>query len=263
MNSLSSSESSTQHTHNSDTKSITNYTRYDYARSFDVAVGPEKKLFTLCHDFFTERSGFFKAARSSRWLGQPETPTDLSYHDPEDFSNYLELIYKGEGVYVTDELKRQCGQDLSGDEWNAFRAQVDSNYEASIKLYILADKLEDLKSANMIMDDMICLSDETGMLPPMPQMHVIYDSTPQRGPLRRMLRYSTIYEVHKDYFDDSKKGDHPEELLLDIAREHLKIKHSHKKGKTISNFYTKSLKDFSKRRYHQHNDKNPKCAKVE
>ena len=56
---------------------------YDLTKSFDVLVGkePNQQRFTVYHDLLVHRSGFFKAARSSRWT-QPDQPTTLVDHDP-------------------------------------------------------------------------------------------------------------------------------------------------------------------------------------
>jgi hypothetical protein len=43
----------------------------------------------------TQRSEFFRAARSSQWLTDPAKPADLEDDDPEIVSGYLSCVYFG------------------------------------------------------------------------------------------------------------------------------------------------------------------------
>jgi hypothetical protein len=47
------------------------------------------------HDILTRRSKFFHAARSGRWITQPEQATTLDDHEPEVFSVYLHCVSFG------------------------------------------------------------------------------------------------------------------------------------------------------------------------
>ena len=141
--------------------------RYDFTQTFDVLVGPEKKRFTVYHDMMTDRSGFFKAARSSRWTDDPRTPTDLTDHDPEDFANYLQLVYGGGCIPPDEELTQYVKDGTPEARSSAAYRLYNDHYEALFKLYILADKLEDLKAANLVMDEILHFGDEfSRFLPP-------------------------------------------------------------------------------------------------
>ena len=57
--------------------------RYDFGNTFEVLVGakPDQQSFTVHHDIATQRSGFFRAARSNRWT-DPTKPTELVDDEP-------------------------------------------------------------------------------------------------------------------------------------------------------------------------------------
>ena len=71
--------------------------RYNLTKSFDVLVGkePEQQRFTVYHDLLTQRSEFFRAARSERWSHDPTKPTTLDDVTVEVFSAYLHCVNFG------------------------------------------------------------------------------------------------------------------------------------------------------------------------
>ena len=71
--------------------------RYNLTKSFDVLVGkePDQQRFTVYHDLLTERSEFFRAARSERWSHDPTKPTTLDDVTVEVFSAYLHCVNFG------------------------------------------------------------------------------------------------------------------------------------------------------------------------
>lgn len=70
---------------------------YDLTKTFDVLVGkdPDQQRFTVYHDLLTQRSEFFRTARSGRWIAKPDQPTTLDDHEPEIFSVYLPCVNFG------------------------------------------------------------------------------------------------------------------------------------------------------------------------
>jgi hypothetical protein len=71
--------------------------RYDLGKTFEIVVGkqPNQKSFTAYHDLLTQRSEFFRAARSERWSQDPKKPTTLDDVDVEIFSTYLHCVNWG------------------------------------------------------------------------------------------------------------------------------------------------------------------------
>lgn len=69
----------------------------DLSSTFDVLVGQgsSQQSFTVYTHVLTESSEFMRAARSSQWLADPKKPVDLTDGDPEVFSAYLNIVYRG------------------------------------------------------------------------------------------------------------------------------------------------------------------------
>jgi hypothetical protein len=223
-------------------------------------VGPEKQRFSVCHDVLTKRSGFFEVVRSPRWSSGPHIPTDLSDHDPQEFSDYLHLVYTGEIISPDAKVSQWCDAGRSDDAFEDVCDQLHSHYEALAKMYILADKLEDLTSSNMIMDGIIEFSDRVTRVPEPKLIRYIYDHTPPNSPLRTMIRDKIIHEVQADHFENLTEADYPQQLLFDIAKEFLKLKSDRVDGgELVSDVYEKYLSERNTCHYHQHNDKHPKC----
>ena len=233
--------------------------RYDFTQTFDVLVGPEKKRFTVYHDMMTDRSGFFKAARSSRWTDDPRTPTDLTDHDPEDFANYLQLIYGGGCIQPDEELTQYFKDGKPKARSSTALKLGNDHYGTLFKLYILADKLEDLKSANLVMNEILRFGDEFGRFLCPPLMKLIYDSTPANSPLRAIARDTIVYELAGRFMLEEEDL-LPYQLLFEIAKEYHRIKFEQDDPqRRLSDACTKKITKFPKCRYHQHNDDHPEC----
>lgn len=237
---------------------ITKNRRYDSTQTFHVLLGPEKKRFTVYHDMLTDRSGFFKAARSSHWTEDPQTPTKLTDHNPETFTNYLQLIYGGGCIQPDEELTQYA---KTRERIFDTARLLFTHYKALSKLYVLADKLEDLESANVIMDAILLFGDEYARLLHPALTKFVHDSTPPDSPLRNIVRDTIVHENAGKYFLGVKfPAELPHELLLDVAKEHhhMKFEQAGAHG-TFANVYNKRLSDFPKCRYHQRNDDHQKC----
>lgn len=241
---------------------MTDCKRYDFTRTFDVLVGPDRKRISVHHDILTQRSGFFQAARKPQWIDGPQVPTDLSDYDPDDFQDYLQLVYTREMLAPDVEVSQWCEDGCHTETFTpGLVTKVQSHYSDLVNLYILADKLQDLKSANLIMDRILQFDDDVPKMPRVDLIRRIWTKTPSTSPLRAMVRDLIIYEAQADYFDNAKITDLPKELLLDIAEEHLSIKWEEVGARDgrVSEVYHKRISDFSKCHYHQHDDKHPVC----
>jgi hypothetical protein len=233
-------------------------TRYDYSHGFDILVGPEKKQLYAHHDVLVKRSDLFEAARASCWLGDPHTPTYLSEHDPEEFSDYLHLVYTDTIVLPDAEVSKWIERGALGNEWITVQDALNSHFRALINLYVLVDKLQDPRSVNLIMDGFIKFCSESVDIPKNKLKKDIYDLTPPGSPLRSVIRDLMIYETNLDNYEVTNLSAVPKQLLFDIAKEHLYVQQQHHQ-QSISEIYNQCLKNFPKCHYHQHNDKHPKC----
>lgn len=235
--------------------------RHDFSRSFDVLVGPEKKRFSVVHDILTARSGFFEASRSARWKKDSSIPTDLSDHDPQEFSDYLALIYTGD-LSCSDATLSQWYIENCPDEderWAEIGTAHVEYLQNLASLYVLADKLDDPVSANLIIDKFVKIYDDSGniLLPSLATW--IYEHTPPKSPLRNVVLDTLFYESGIGYFESGMADNLPHSLLLEMAREHFLVR-DRNLTKTVQCAYPCGvLKTRSKCHYHQHNDRHPEC----
>jgi hypothetical protein len=205
------------------------------------------------------RSGFLETARSSRWNKDPEVPVDLSDADPQDFSDYLQLVYTSELAPFDPTISqyRSNGSLIKGNA--STRSVLDAYFHMLARLYVLADELEDLISANKIMDRLLDFNHTLQVLPPPPTITWLYENTPSNIPLRRMMRDLYIYESGNSYFDGKGEAELPYELLIEMIREHRKLRKENN-GKQIQKVYPNRIAHkFSKCHYHQHKDGDPQC----
>jgi hypothetical protein len=184
----------------------------------------------------------------------------LSDHNPEVFSNYPQLVYTSKLVQPSDEVTQWCVDGGPGDGWADVRDAINSHFSALFKLDVLTDKLEDLKSANLIMDDTLQYIDQIGRLTLRRHMKWVYNSTLAKSPLRTIIRDLMVYTAEKTCFDNVKVPDYPAQLLLGIVKGH-----HHNINKTfdhvgqLQDVYPQRISHFSKCHYHQHNERQLKC----
>jgi len=237
--------------------------RYDLSQPFDVLVGPEQKRFTVHHGMMAHHSGFFRAARSSRWNQDPQAPMELIDVEPWEFRDYLQLVYARTYIEPRGELRDYINdtQHHPKERFSAICKLGVDHYMALFKLQMLADRLDDLESANLVMDAIVLFGDKHTKTLGLTLTTFVYEFTPPNSPLRKIVRDTMVYENAGRHFIDVGSPDKlPHELLLDVAKKHhhIKFEQAGPHG-TFSNVYNKRLSSFPKYRYHRHNDDHPEC----
>lgn len=202
----------------------------------------------------TERSEFFRAARKPEWLtGDPKKPVDLKDEDAEVFDTYVNCVYFG---CETLELYADEAKSCTGSDRNV---KVIAGFRALIQVYLLADKLQDLTTANMVIDEIMRFSDLVHQVPTHTWSDV-YSRTPRQSPLRALMRDYWVYEMIPTVSNPLKglSQDFMEDILLEFLRVKAKDQNA-----TINKAFRSSLsartKD-DKCLYHQHDDKHPRCV---
>ena len=200
---------------------------------------------------FTERSEFFRAARKPEWLaGDPKKPVDLKEEDPDVFNEYMNCVYFGPNAlhhYTRDAEQGHHVHDLEH-----------VTYRALVRVYLLADKLQDPTTANIAIDEIIRSSDASRTVPGTEYAHV-YSRTPRNSPLQRLMRDFWIYELDPEA--EKPLDGVPREMKEDIMLEFLRVKVKHE-GAAVREAFKKTLSAETKRdkcRYHQHDEKHPRC----
>lgn len=108
-----------------------------------MLVGEDKKQFVVHRDIICKRSTFFKAASSQRWSNGPvELPDDL----PQVFETFLYCVYK-------DQVPTEA-PDPPYEEVVVADQQPTQAHRHLVRVYVLADKLGDITTANLVMEDM-------------------------------------------------------------------------------------------------------------
>lgn len=260
--------------------------RYDLTGTFDVVVGKgcSSQRFTVHSNVLTSRSSFFKAARKPEWLTDPTKPTDLQDEEPEVFSRYMNCVYFGikafqlsENIPKDDRDDKERDDKLGSDAFlcseaehaAVYKEEPGSNYcdylrqcfRILIDLYLLADRLRDLKTANLVMDELVRFGNE-GESYSDEIIRRVYGSTVHGNPLRKLMRDDCVYETDSvNYMRLHVEGGHPD-FARDVMVEFLRLR-DHNATRKVENVY--SLHDnhralVDKCHYHQHDKDHPRCV---
>lgn len=226
--------------------------RYDLNPTFEVAVGSE--TFSLHTSVFTERSEFFRAARKPEWLaGAPKKPVELRDEDPKVFNEYMNCVYfEQEGIkHYANDLKSIAETDRT--------EPANAGFEGLTRVYLLADKLQNLSTTNVVIDEIMRFSDVAKRIPCSDNFHLVYDHTTPHCLLRRLMRDFWMYEMDEEY--DKVPDALPKDLMEDILRQFLRVK-CDRKDATVKQAFHKELSANTKYNpcfYHQHDAKHPTC----
>jgi len=234
--------------------------RYDLNSKFDVLVGSE--TFPLHTAVFTERSEFFRAARKPEWLaGDPNKPVDLEDEDAKVFNAYVNCVYFG------PDALQQDTDEIEDQPENVQLVKKHETCVALVRLYQLADKLQDPVTANMVIDEIIRRSDVLEHVPRFTTISLVYSYTPANSPLRRLMCDCWVYEVSAGWIVDRKAtsrdpfGNLPHEFVEDVLLEFYSAK-SKGRGQTLEAAFSgdpRANEGRDKCHYHQHDDKHPRC----
>ena len=172
-----------------------------------VGEGDNKKDYPIPKGLFCRRSKFINSAVSAEWtarLGRPQKvkEVDLSDDDPDIFEIYLLCVL---GNVVTAE-------DL--DYRHPTRIQSDDVFARLICTYVLADKLGDPQTTNMIADRMARYSEDHRRVPKAGIVAYACEATVKTSPLRTLL----LDMFHAGFDTDATKEENmqgmPQEFLV-------------------------------------------------
>lgn len=188
----------------------------------------------------TNRSAFFKAALKDWWKEGADRSIKLPEDEPDIFSLYLYLVY-GQDLPLKslseDKLKEVYEEDIGGSAVEAENgAQADDccdpvtlqfGTESYVlcKLYVFAEKLQDSKAKNKIMDTLVdrIEQDVTISYFPNPRaIKVVYDGTPSGSLARRLMVDLYVGRDLTRFFDTPDW--HPE-FMADLIKEFYKSAH--------------------------------------
>ncbi|KAK5679878.1 hypothetical protein LTS10_007826 [Elasticomyces elasticus] len=218
-------------------------TKLDFNDHIRVLVGPSKKEFVVHKDIITRRSPFFKAATLARWNGT--RPIELPDDKPKVFAEYLHCLYVG---------------SYSMDSTRSRTARKETVLIQAIDLYVLADKLGDLETANTVIDSIPGWSDELSWQPTSRTTAHAYAQTSEGSPLRSLLVDFSIQEgIAADFKGAPTSG--PSKFYMDVSHEYLRrVSRKITSGKSFAEVFRGLVSSNAACTYHQHNDVYPRCV---
>jgi hypothetical protein len=140
----------------------------------------------------TQRSKLLRTARHQSKNWKKNKAEMLKDEDPQVFSAYLHTVYFGV-VSLMDRIE----EDAAGDgAENTSRDEKVARF--LVELYLLADKLLDPVTANMVIDEIISFFNRN--IGPLAIITTrVYASTADGSPLRMLVRDFFIHQVHRTW----------------------------------------------------------------
>ena len=192
---------------------------HDLSNNVTIIINEEQPDLTATYhvpeELLVEKSQFFRAACRNEWKEAKSRVVKLPDVDPAIFNYYLLWVYRGR-LPVRNEWDVYC------DDWEDDAIAVQSDL---VKLWILADRLADVRLRNAIMDEIVAAMDKhksAQLVLFRPEMTVLaWSATTAGRPLRQLiLDYYVFYVYASDVEQDVDKH-HPEfvkELMLASLR---------------------------------------------
>lgn len=141
----------------------------------------------------TARSGLLAAFLKD----DPDMPVviQLETHDPELFQEYVNCVHSGPQALQKWAKASVVKADTNPDDNTIYPEQVaaDLVFEKFIELYILALELIDLKTANMVIGEIMRTYDSFGCIPTEGPVSLAYASTAKGDPLRTLMCDYWVY----------------------------------------------------------------------
>jgi hypothetical protein len=139
--------------------------------------------------------------------------------------------------------------------------EFDAACEALIRVYLIADKLQDVITTNMAIDELVRLGDILIQTPNESHVSLAYSRTTENSPLRLLMRDSWAYEIAPS--EVGQLNDIPGDFIRDIAVEIYRVMGEHENDgeQTIQVAFSKKVSDKTdedKCHYHQHDYKHPR-----
>jgi hypothetical protein len=199
-------------------------------------VGASQQRFVVHEEIVIKRSRFIRLARQRRW-NKKNTGKMMADERPELFSAYLHCLYFGAGS-----LRKRIAPE---------EAMSTDNAKFLTDLYIVADKLLDPVTANLVIDELAILldSDLDDKLSSPVTVHV-YTATSDGSPLRRLVRDHHIHEATCIWPLNAREQGLPYAFLQDVLVETFRLESENPKG-IVEDVFQNSPADRERNHYHQ------------
>jgi hypothetical protein len=164
-------------------------------------------------------------------------------------------------AWSKNECKRRY--DSETEEPSAHKLACNDHLFHLAQVYLQADKLQDLKTANGIMDEFLRVTGEKGYFVGDELINLVYKSTVHGNPLRKLLRDC---HLHSDIDATYLLGHHMDvvpDFYRDVYVEFVRLKQWAKPTSVVHVFFVTIWQKaaFDKCYYHNHHSKNcPRCV---
>ena len=219
--------------------------RLDFVETLHVVVGSgdHRTSFVVHKDIISRRSPFFKAASSARWATDKHKTIELPDDEPTVFSICLQAMYQNTvaAAKVEDPPVHQ------------------HTFSPLAEAYILADKLGDLTTCNLIVDEIIRYGDEHNTLPNESTVKIVWEKSIENSPLRRLLIDCFVHDAGTTAMADI--DEYPHGFVCSMLKEYKRLKEEPEaEVKAVREVYFRHIDKMEKCHYHQHNEHHPKCG---
>ena len=158
---------------------------------------------------------------------------------------------------------------VEADDYAPEYELADLHHEAMIKLYVLADKLQDVVTANMVVDNIERFFNTTQVHPGKSPISAVYQSTVEGNPLRKLMRNVWFYDTRGACQFRLHESGFPNDFLHDFMKECVRVNVGIQ-GDNFNKFLDVASNDCGivpperavpcECRYHQHDDEHLFCA---
>jgi hypothetical protein len=165
-----------------------------------ILVGEEERVFLVHKSALTARSQFFKTAMGGKWQEAQDGVVKLPDDDGDTFALYEQLVYTGKVPAFDDseETERKVVTSYGRSWIDCVSNHCKPEWELLSRLYVLAEKLQDLAAKNATVDAMIekvqrkarIKGTRLGLrkcLPTPRAIEIMYENTPGFCPGRQVL----------------------------------------------------------------------------
>jgi hypothetical protein len=189
-------------------------------------------------------------------------PVELEGEDPELFQSYLNCVYFGSETLEQWADAAKVEAHSEGNTREQKQAVADSLFSKLVRMYLLAERLVDSKTANIASGEIIRSVDRLGCIPTQAPISLAYACSTRESPLRNLLRDFWIYESfsYGTSRERLRTSGFPPDFVQDIAIEMLRVA----SGDVLE--LTRTVEDIcsiDECHYHQHDELHPQCDDVE
>jgi RNA recognition motif-containing protein len=190
------------------------------------------------HDFQEEQNGQVANLEATKVSKDLDNGSGNSSPDSDDSDNCSDSSSDAPQPAMCDH-RVDCSH-FSGSQKSKFL----------IDLYLLADKLIDPVTANIVMDEFVAFTQDEKSYPDYDLIDFVYNSTAYTSPLRKLIRDGYIHSVDYNWVDDLDKQRLQVDFIHDLVREVWTLNRDNI-DKTVREVYESDYMQHSGDRYHQ------------